>query len=188
MLWRVTMKLGLFLSLAISASLRDLEDRLSFVYIQRIAWSDGCLFLHKRFSNFCFCLFLSKLITEVKSAVRQLNIKQADTVWRVVNYVLQQAKLPEPNFKKELWDALKVLKEDDSIKVPPGDKGHASIVMNINNCHVKMSNLIKNRPYQLLNKEPTDRKVVQKAASLEVTWTSIRGHLQQHQTLSQKTT
>lgn len=84
------------------------------------------------------------------------------------------------------WDALKVLKEDDSIKVPPGDKGHASIVMNINNYHVKMSNLIKNRPYQLLNKEPTDRKVVQKAASLEVTWTSIRGHLQQHQTLSQK--
>ena len=54
-------------------------------------------------------------------------------------------------------DALKRLKEDDSILVLPADKGRASVVMDVNNYHAWMSSLIENGPYQLLNKDPTDR-------------------------------
>lgn len=69
------------------------------------------------------------------------------------------AKLPEPNITKELGDALKDFKEDDSIMVLPEDEGRASVVMNTNTYHAKMSNLIENGSYQLLQKDPTDRLI-----------------------------
>ena len=54
-------------------------------------------------------------------------------------------------------DALKRLKEDDSIMVLPADKGRASVVMETSTYHAKTSSLIENGPYQLLSKDPTDR-------------------------------
>ena len=54
-------------------------------------------------------------------------------------------------------DALKNLKEDESIIVRPVDKGRASVVMDTDTYRIKMSTLIGNGPYQLLNKDPTDR-------------------------------
>ncbi|KAL9965907.1 hypothetical protein ACROYT_G029766 [Oculina patagonica] len=54
-------------------------------------------------------------------------------------------------------DALKSLKEDESIMVLPADKGRASVVMDADTYRTKMSTLIENGPYQLLNKDPTDR-------------------------------
>ena len=56
-----------------------------------------------------------------------------------------------------MQDALKLLNKDESIVVLPADKGHASGVMDTDTYHTKMSTLIENRPYQLLNKDPTDR-------------------------------
>jgi len=56
-----------------------------------------------------------------------------------------------------MWDALKHLKEDDSIIFLPADKGRASVVMDVNNYRAKMSSLIENGLYQLLNKDPTNR-------------------------------
>jgi len=41
--------------------------------------------------------------------------------------------------------------------VLPADKSRASVVMDINNYHAKMSSLIENGLYQLLNKDPTER-------------------------------
>ena len=62
-----------------------------------------------------------------------------------------------PNIKKEMQDALKHLKKDESIMVLPADKGRASIVMDMDIHHTKRSNFHENGPYQLLNKDPTDR-------------------------------
>ena len=61
--------------------------------------------------------------------------------------------------------------------VLPADKGRASIVMDTNTYQVKMSNLIENGPYQLLNKDPTDRLTRKLSESLETQWTSIGGLL-----------
>ena len=55
-----------------------------------------------------------------------------------------------------MQDALKRLKEDESIMVLPAGKGRASVVMDTDTYHTKMSTLIENGPYQLLNKDPTD--------------------------------
>ena len=96
----------------------------------------------------------TEIIAKVEAAVRQLDTEQADTVRRAVNSILQQADPPEPNITK-IWDALKNLKEDESIIVLPMDKGRASVVMDTNTYRAKMSTLIENGPYQLLNKDPT---------------------------------
>ena len=99
----------------------------------------------------------TEIIAKVESAVKQLPAEHEDTVRRDVNSILQQAKPPEPNITKEMRYALKRPEEDDSIMVLPADKGRASVVMDANNYHAKMSSLIENGPYQLLNKDPTDR-------------------------------
>ena len=99
----------------------------------------------------------TEIIAKVEAAVRQLDAEQADTVRRAVNGILQQAEPPEPNITKEMRDALKRLKEDESIMVLLADKGRASVVMDTNTYRTKMFTLVENRPYQLLNKDPTDR-------------------------------
>ena len=98
----------------------------------------------------------TEIIAKVEAAVRQLDAEQADTVRRAVNGILQQADPPEPNITK-MRDALKNLKEDESIVVLPMDKGRASVVMDTDTYRAKKSTLIENGPYKLLNKDPTDR-------------------------------
>ena len=98
----------------------------------------------------------TEIIAKVEVAVRQLDAEQADTVRRAVNGTLQQAEPPEANITKEMRDALKSLKEDEYIMVLLVDKGRASVVMDTDTYRAKMSTLIENGPYQLLNKDPTD--------------------------------
>ncbi|KAL9952670.1 hypothetical protein ACROYT_G039958 [Oculina patagonica] len=111
-----------------------------------------------------------EIIASVESAVRQLNTEQADLVRRAVNNILQQAEPPEPNITKEMRDGLKSLKEDDSIMILPADKGRASVVLDTETYRTKMSTLIEHGPYQLLNKDPTDRptrKLTEKLLTLK---------------------
>ena len=53
----------------------------------------------------------TEIIAKIESAVRSLDAKQADTVRRAVNTILQQAEPLKPNITKEERDALKSLKE-----------------------------------------------------------------------------
>ena len=100
---------------------------------------------------------ITDIIAKVEAAIRQLDAEQEDAVRRAVNGILQRAEPPEPNITKEMWDALKSLKEDESIMVLPVDKGRTGIVMDTDTYRAKMSTLIENGPYQLLNKDLTDR-------------------------------
>jgi len=66
--------------------------------------------------------------------------------------------------------ALKNLKQDDSIMILPADKGRASVALNTVTYHDKMKTLIEAGPYQLLNKDPTNRlsrKLTEKLLSLK---------------------
>ena len=103
-------------------------------------------------------------------SVRTLDSEQADTVRRSVNNILQQAEPPKPSITKEMQEALKNLKQDDSIMILPADKGRASVVLNTDTYHDKMKTLIETSPCQLLNKDPTDRlsrKLTEKLLSLK---------------------
>ena len=112
----------------------------------------------------------TEIVAKVESATRTLDSEQADTVRRSVNNILQQAELPKPNITKDMQEALKNLKQDDSIMILPADKGRASVVLNTDTYHDKMKTLIETGPYQLLNKDPTDRlsrKLTEKLLSLK---------------------
>ena len=103
-------------------------------------------------------------------SVRTLDSEQADTVSRSVNNILQQAEPPKPSITKEMQEALKNVKQDDSIRILPADKGRTSVVLNTDTYHDKMKTLIETSPYQLLNKDPTDRlsrKLTEKLLSLK---------------------
>ena len=130
------------------------------VYLSSRSLSDAEKALLKKRLNFAVTpanIPATEIIAKVEAAIRQLDAEQADTVRRAVNGILQQAKPPEPKITKEMRDALKSLKEDESIMVLPADKGHASVLMDTDTYRAKMSTLIENGPYQLLNKDPTDR-------------------------------
>jgi len=112
----------------------------------------------------------TEIVAKVESAIRTLDSEQADTIRRTVNNILQQAEPPKPNIAKEMQEALKNLKEDDSVMILPADKGRASVVLNTDTYHYKMKTLIETGPYQLLNKDPTDRdsrKLTEKLLSLK---------------------
>ena len=130
-----------------------------FVYLSCRSLSYSEKALPKKGLNFAVTpanIPATEIIAKVEAAVRQLDAEQADTVRRAVNGILQQAEPPEHNITKEMRDALKSLKEDESIMVLPADKGRASVVMDTDTYRAKISTLIENGPYQLLNKDPTD--------------------------------
>ena len=99
----------------------------------------------------------TEIIAKVETAIRPLDAEQADTVRRTVNNVLQKAVLPKPNITTEMRNALKSLKQNNSIMIPPADKGCAIVVLDTETYHSKMSTLIETGPYKLLNKDPTER-------------------------------
>ena len=84
------------------------------------------------------------------------------------------------------------LKEEQSIKVLPADKGLAYVVLATDTYQTKMSSLNESEPYQRLKKDPTDpltRKFSKKllTANLETKQISLRGRLQQDETTTQTT-
>ena len=99
----------------------------------------------------------TEIIAKVETGVRPLDAEKADTVRRTVNNVLQKAIPLKPNITTEMRNALKSLKQDNSIMILPADKGY----------HSKM---IETGPYKLLNKDPTDhlsRKATEKLLQLK---------------------
>ena len=112
----------------------------------------------------------TEIVTKVELAIRMLDSEQANTVRRSAYNILQQVELPKPNITKEMQEALKNLKQDNSIMILPADKGRAIVVLNSDTYHDKMKTLIETGPYQLLNKDPMDRlsrKLTEKLLSLK---------------------
>ena len=58
--------------------------------------------------------------------------------------------------------------------VLPADKGRASVVLDADTYHAKMSELIDSGPYQQLNKDPLYPETILEAAHPEAEWTHIR--------------
>ena len=67
--------------------------------------SDAEIALLKKVLNFAVTpenIPATEINTKVKSAVRQFNAEQADTIRGALNSILQQAEPPEPNITKEM--------------------------------------------------------------------------------------
>ena len=108
------------------AAVSPIDTKLTglLIYFLNLSLNDADITLLKKELNFAVTpanIPDTEIIAKVETAVRQLDAEQADTVRRAVNGILQRAELPEPNITKEMRDALKSLKEDQSIMVLPAE-------------------------------------------------------------------
>ena len=70
---------------------------------------------------------------------------------------LQNARKPRPNLGKEQREALKKLREDDSIVILPADKGNATVVLNKEDYEKKVENILDGRDYEVVKTNPTPK-------------------------------
>ena len=74
-----------------------------------------------------------------------------------MNKCLQNAKKPRLNLGKEQREALRKLKEDDSIVILPADKGNAIVVMNKEDYDKKMKAILDGGDYAVVRTNPTPK-------------------------------
>ena len=114
----------------------------------------------------------NEIVVKVESAIRPPDTEQADSVRGTVNNLLQKVKPPKPNITKDMKQALKNLKEDNTIiMVLAADKGRASVVLDIETYRQKMKNFIESGPYRLHGN---------KKSSEELLDLNRNGHLTEH--------
>nr|XP_054763065.1 uncharacterized protein LOC129269578 [Lytechinus pictus] len=74
---------------------------------------------------------ITEIVAKVETAVKFIDPVSADAARKDVDSSLQRARPPKPNTTREMRDALKTLKNDDSITILPADKGSATIILDI---------------------------------------------------------
>ena len=107
-----------------------------------------------------------KLLHEKQAAVSPSDTPYVDKT----NWVLQQLSYQSLTSRRNCETRSKTSKRTIPSWFSQRTKGRASVVMNTNTYHAKMSNLIENGSYQLLQKDPTDcptRKLSEKPLALK---------------------
>ncbi|KAJ4437895.1 hypothetical protein ANN_13834 [Periplaneta americana] len=98
---------------------------------------------------------LKEIISGVEQAIHKLPTDTAEEICRDVCGALIGAGKATPNITKTEHQALRSLREDESIVVLPADKENASVVMESNTYHEKILELLADPSYKTLSREPT---------------------------------
>ena len=102
---------------------------------------------------------------------RPLSDTEVSLLKKGLNFAVTPTTIPATEIVAKVETAIRTLdSEQASIMILPADKGRASVVLDTNTYHDKMKTLIETGPYQLLNKDPTDRlsrKLTEKLLSLK---------------------
>ena len=97
------------------------------------------------------------IIAAVECAASELPEERALEFRAEVKKCLQNARKPRPNLGKEQREALKKLREDDSIVILPADKGNATVVLNKEDYEKKVENILDGRDYEVVKTNPTPK-------------------------------
>ena len=97
------------------------------------------------------------IIAAVESAANELPEEKALELRTGVKKCLQNAKKPKSNLGKEQREALRKLREDDSIVILPADKGNATVVMNKEDYARKMEEILNGDDYEVVKTNPTSK-------------------------------
>ncbi|XP_018309593.1 uncharacterized protein [Mycetomoellerius zeteki] len=99
-----------------------------------------------------------EIISQIESIIYRLPAEQADNIRRQdISNILSKAKTPPPNTTRQERLTLQDLNRDADIIVLPADKGNATVVMNTSDYKKKMKNLLSDKAYKMLDKDPTNR-------------------------------
>ncbi|XP_064464591.1 uncharacterized protein LOC135375888 [Ornithodoros turicata] len=108
---------------------------------------------------------VSEIVSEVEDRLRQVKDRTAAIAARnKVIGILQNANLPPKNITKAEQNALKDLRNDDTIVILPADKGKATVILNRDDYDSKMESILQGRShFSELSGDPTaasERKIV----------------------------
>ena len=97
------------------------------------------------------------IIAAVECTANELPEETALEFRVEVKKCLQNAKKPRSNLSKEQREALKKLKEDESIVILPADKGNATVIMNKEDYEKKMEDILDGSDYAVVKANPTPK-------------------------------
>ncbi|XP_046393740.1 uncharacterized protein LOC124161462 [Ischnura elegans] len=96
------------------------------------------------------------IIAGVEPAVRKLPVDLAEEVRAEISMALKRAKLPKANISRSEQAAIRALQRNKAIKVLPADKGNATVLMNSEDYHQKILDILRDQAYRKINRDPTD--------------------------------
>ncbi|XP_013784270.1 uncharacterized protein LOC106468391 [Limulus polyphemus] len=70
---------------------------------------------------------------------------------------LRNANEPKPNITKHEYSTLKRLKQDNTIKIPPADKGNSIVIPHLNDYDTKIKQLLDGHQYKKCIDDPTEK-------------------------------
>ena len=97
---------------------------------------------------------------EIPCALRKCNVVDKNRIERAratIAGIIRNAKLPRSNTSEDEHRALAALRGDHSITVLQADKGNATVVLNTEDYEEKASDLLNNKPFKRVQKDPTRR-------------------------------
>ena len=99
------------------------------------------------------------IVSSVEAALchnNNMSAKTKDNIRSRVGSTLQTASITSNNLTKDEKQALKRLKNDENIVILPADKGRVTVVMDKEDYHDKMNELVNDKQtYQELERDPT---------------------------------
>ena len=110
-------------------------------------------------------------VEAVLSRQRELSEPTKNNMRGRIASTIQSASLTDNNLTKDERQALKRLRNDDNIVIPPADKGRVTVVMDKTHYHDKMDELVNDKQtYEVLKRDSTpalQRKLSSKLLQLK---------------------
>ena len=95
-------------------------------------------------------------VEAVLSGQRELSEPTKDNIRSRIAATIQSASLTDNNLTKDERQALKRLRNDNDILIPPADKGRVTVVMDKTDYRDKMDELVNDKQtYEVLKRDPT---------------------------------
>ena len=95
------------------------------------------------------------IIATTEATAKQLDTTTAEKLRAGVSNILQSSKAPRSNLPTHLCKATKELRNEQDIIILPADKGNATVVMDRKDYVGKINEMLKDKAYGKLKKDPT---------------------------------
>ena len=115
---------------------------------------------------------IEDIIVGVETAIRRFPKEEADEIRNETRNILSKAKPPPSNLTKEEREALQRLSKDNNLVILPADKGNATVIMESQDYHNKVVNMLQDGTYTKLQANPL-QKVKRRVAEIIKNATSM---------------
>jgi ribosomal protein S20 len=108
---------------------------------------------------------MKDFINGTEQAIHHLPTETAEEIRQEASRIIRRAKPQRTNTSKAEREALRTLRNDDSITILPADKGNATVILSSTDYKSKIAALLDDHVYKKLSCDPTS-KIEKQTASL----------------------